>query len=100
MNSTKKLLIFLLLISLSLQAQTITESNNEIENTEILTSKIQPKESIGSDSSWPWWYWAIGGLIIAGIYISQDNDKSKDKKEDDDPCPAETEDCGSAIFTW
>ena len=65
------------------------------------TRDMPPKQI--EDSSWPWWYWAIGAAVIGAIAAASSGssgDSSSGGGSSSSSCPSGAGTCGSAEYTW
>jgi hypothetical protein len=76
---------------------------NELKN-EYSTSL--PMHSTSDDwfdvSNWPWWYWAVGIVVVRSLLpkSTSDGSSSDDDGDSSDPCPSGAGKCGSTRITW
>jgi hypothetical protein len=76
--------------------------NNQKSQPGTETSPIQkPLTKIGNSSDWPWWYWAVGAVVVGALGValtgSSDDSSSSGSSES---CPAGAGNCGSTVITW
>ena len=83
-------------------AYVLAEQSKQVEIVETARPISQPDRNQIENTSWPWWYWAIGAAVVGILVSSLSNSSTNDggSGSSGSSCPTGEGTCGSTTFTW